>query len=97
MSDDTPRELADDVFRHELKASEKMTQLFGRFEVAEAEEGMIESFDTLMDNIESPQRAQKAIMLMQTLAQRLESETLLERAIQEAENNELVETPQEQG
>lgn len=96
MSEDSAREIADDVFRHELKASEKMTQLFGEYDPEVAEQGMIESFDNLMGNIETSRRAQKAIMLMQTLAQRLESEALLERAIHEAENNEMVEIPQGQ-
>jgi len=94
MSDKNAKQIADEVFRHELKASEKMTQLFGEFDTDDAEMGMVESFDNLMENIDSPRRAQKAIMLMQTLAQKLESERLLERAIEEAETNPLVDTGQ---
>jgi len=96
MSDKEATELANDVFKHELKASEKITQLFGQYEPEVAEQGMIDSFDVLMENIESPRRAQKAIMLLQTLAQRLESETLLQRAVDEAESNEMVDTGQGQ-
>lgn len=96
MSDKEATELANEVFKHELKASEKITQLFGQHEPEEAEQGMIDSFDALMENIESPRRAQKAIMLLQTLAQRLESETLLQRAVDEAESNDMVETGQGQ-
>jgi len=96
MGDESARDIADDVFRHELKASEKMTTLFGERDPADAEDAMLESFDALMANVQSPQRAQKAIMLMQTLAQRLESEALLERAIHEAETNEMVDIPQGQ-
>jgi len=94
MTDNTPRGLADEVFKHELKASEKMTQLFTEFDPQQAEAGMLESFDVLMENIDDEQRTQKAIMLMQTLAQKLESERLLERAIEEAETNPLVDTGQ---
>lgn len=96
MAEDNPRELADSVFRHELKASEAMTELWSDHDVEDAEQAMLESFESLMERIDSPRRAEKTIMLMQTLAQRLESEALLEKAIREAEENPMVSVPEEE-
>ena len=90
MSDnsDTPKELADKVFKYEFKASENMKQLFREYEPQEAQGGVIESFQQLCNNIEDPDRLAKAVQLMQTMAQQLGSQKMEEAAIKVAQQSE---------
>jgi hypothetical protein len=85
---DTPNELANDVFKHELKASEKMSVLFSTYEPEEAEDGVIRSFESLCNNIEDPDRLAKAVQLMQTMAQQLGSEKMMGAAIEVAQQSD---------
>ena len=97
MSDDTPNQMAQGVFKHNLKASEKTRELFSQVPQEEAEAVILEEFSRLMGAVEDPQRAEDAAMLVQRLAQGLESQRLLEAVIEEAESNELLEMEQQQG
>jgi len=96
MVDDTPTEMAQDVFKHNLKASEKTRTLFSEVPQEEAEAVILEEFERLMGAVNDPQRAEDAAMLVQRLAQGLESKRLLRAVIDEAENNELLEMEQGQ-
>lgn len=97
MSDDTPNEIGQKIFKHNLKASEKTRELFTEVQQDEAEAVILEEFERLMGTIQDPQRAEDAAMLVQRLAQGLESKRLLQAVIQEAESNDLIELDQEQG
>jgi len=97
MADETPNEIAQNVFKHNLKASENTRRLFSEVPQDEAEQVILDEFNRLMGSVEDAQRAEDAAMLLQRLAQGLESQRLLEAVIQEAENNDLLEMEQQQG
>jgi len=97
MVDETPNEIAQNIFKHNLKASENTRKLFSDVPQDEAEQVILDEFDRLMGSVEDAQRAEDAAMLLQRLAQGLESQRLLEAVIQEAENNDLLEMEQQQG
>jgi len=78
------------VFKHNLKASEKTRELFGSFEQDDAERAILEEFNRLMNVVQDPQRAEDAALLVQRLAQGLDSEMLLEAVAEQAENNEML-------
>lgn len=97
MADKTPTEVAQAVFKHNLKASENTRTLFGEVPQEEAEEVILSEFQRLMGAVNDPQRAEDAALLVQRLGQGLESERLLQAVVQEAEENELLETESRQG
>jgi len=84
------RRAAQQVFKHNLKASEKTRELFGSFEQDDAERAILEEFNRLMNVVQDPQRAEDAALLVQRLAQGLDSEMLLEAVAEQAENNEML-------
>lgn len=90
MSDETSQDIAQDVFRHNLKASEKTRELFIEFPQEEAEDALLSEFDELMGKINNEQQAEDAAMLMQRLAQGLESQRLAQAVMQEADENPLL-------
>lgn len=96
MTEQTANEVAQQVFKHNLKASEKTRELFGSMEQGEAEAAILEEFNRLMKVVDDPQRAEDAAMLVQRLAQGLGSERLIEAVIQQAENNDMLQLDQEQ-
>lgn len=87
-NDKTAKQLADEVFKHEFKASEKMRLLFNSYDPQDAESGVVESFKELCKNIEDPDRLAKAVQLMQTMAQQLGSERMDDAAVQVAKQSE---------
>jgi len=97
MVDETPNEIAQNIFKHNLKASENTRKLFSDVPQDEAEQVILDEFDRLMGSVEDAQRAEDAAMLLQRLAQGLESQRLLQAVIDEAENNDLLEMEQQQG
>jgi hypothetical protein len=90
MSEQDGRQAAQQVFKHNLKASEKTRELFGSFEQDDAERAILEEFNRLMKVVQDPQRAEDAALLVQRLAQGLDSEMLLEAVAEQAENNEML-------
>lgn len=96
MADKTPNEVAQQVFKHNLKASENTRRLFGSVEQGEAEDAILEEFNRLMKVVDDPQRAEDAAMLVQRLAQGLESERLLEAVVEQAETNDMLQLDQGQ-
>lgn len=97
MAEQTASQVAQQVFKHNLKASEKTRKLFGSMEQREAEEAILEEFNRLMKVVDDPQRAEDSAMLVQRLAQGLGSERLLEAVIEQAENNDMLQIDQGQG
>lgn len=69
MAEDDAVELADDVFRFELKANRKVDELFEEYGEDEAVDAMIESFKTIMENSDNAITKGKAVRLMRTFAQ----------------------------
>ena len=90
MSDETPRDVAQDVFRHNLKASEKTRELFTDYSQEQAEEALMAEFDELMGKIGNEQQAEDAAMLLERLARGIQSQRLVEVVMQEAEDNPLL-------
>jgi hypothetical protein len=90
MGEQDGRRAAQQVFKHNLKASEKTRELFGSFEQDDAERAILEEFNRLMNVVQDPQRAEDAALLVQRLAQGLDSEMLLEAVAEQAENNEML-------
>jgi hypothetical protein len=90
MGEQDGRRAAQQVFKHNLKASEKTRELFGSFEQDDAERAILEEFNRLMKVVQDPQRAEDAALLVQRLAQGLDSEMLLEAVAEQAENNEML-------
>lgn len=84
-------ELADDIFRHELKASEKMGELFTKHEAEEAEKQLIASFVAVASKIDDPERLQRLVRLAEGVGQRLGSERMVEKAYEVAEKSEILE------
>jgi hypothetical protein len=79
--------LALEIFRHELKASEKMTDLFTDFEGGEAEDGIIKAFDRMVDNMEDPDRIRKVVVLTSQMGQGLSSERIVKAAMKVADEH----------
>lgn len=88
MTQDEATELALDAFRHEMKAAETITELFGDYDEEVAKEAMQEAFVALMENVESEQRANSVATVMETFAKQLESEEMMNTVIKVAERSE---------
>ena len=88
MSDKDPEQLAREVYRHELKAGEKMTELFEVNDPQDGEEAMLKVFNELADNIEDDQRLKKLVILLDNFGRSLGSQSLVERATKEAREND---------
>jgi len=88
MSEKNRSELALSIFKHEMKAAEATSELFGANSQDEAEEAVAEAFDKVMSNADSERKAESAVSVIQMLAQQLDSEILMRRTIKTAEQSE---------
>jgi len=88
---DSAEDIADDIFRHELKASEKMGEMFTNYEPEEAEDALVASFGKIASNIESPERLQRLVRLTEGVGQRLGSEQIVNAAYDVAEESDILE------
>jgi len=89
--------LARDVFRHELKAGEKVRRLFSEFDESDGEDAMILAFEELMDNVDSEQNAQSIASLMERFARQMGSKEMLEVVVSRAEQSEHLEVEKQDG
>jgi len=92
MTDKNPKDMARDVYRHELQAGETMNDLFTDFEAEKAETAMLEVFDELANSIESQDRLKKLVILTDNFGRSLGSQRLVERANREAEESDMLVT-----
>lgn len=90
-----PSDIADEIFRHELKASEKMGELFTDYEPDVAEKELIASFRKIADRIEDPERLQRLIRLAEGVGQRLGSDRMVEEAYGVAETSDKLNVEEE--
>jgi len=90
MAEQEEQDVAQDIFKHNLKASEKTRRLFIDYPQEDAEDALLREFDKLMGKISNEQQAEDVAMLMQRLAQGLESQRLAQAVMQEAEENPLL-------
>lgn len=95
MGQETPDDIAESVFKHNLKASENTRRLFRSMPQEDAEDAILDEFERLMNTIEDPQRAEDAAMLVQRLAQGLESQRLLDAVVQAANKSDLLDFEEE--
>ena len=82
-----PNELARDVFRHELKASEKVKALYQNYDSAAVAGVMVEEYEKLLNNVEDPEKIKSVTVLMLQFGQQFDSETILQRANKEVQEN----------
>jgi len=91
MKQDEATELALDAFKHEMKAAEKITDLFTAYERDVGEEAMQEAFVALMENVEEEQRAESVATVMETFARQLESEEMMRTVVEVGKRSEYLE------
>jgi len=90
-SSETPRELADEVLKNELKASEKVQQLFTEHDMEEGANALIQSFKSMCERIEDPDRLRRAVVLMRNFAAQFGSERMNQAAMEVAAESDYLE------
>jgi len=95
MAEKTPEEIANEVFKFEMKASSKMQTLAEETDQAQIEEAFVESFQSLADTDMDPNNAGLLVSLMQQFGAELGSQRMVDVSYEFAqEHDDLDVTPQ---
>lgn len=78
--DEEAQELANDIMRHELKASKVTTELFGKYGKDDGLQAIYNSVQRVIDNSDSTDRKMKALGILHGMATQFEDEELIEIA-----------------
>lgn len=94
MAEKTPKEIADEVFRFEMKASSKMQALAEGTQEEEIVEAFVQSFNELSDTEMEANNAGLLVSLMQQFGAELGSQRMVDVSYEFAqEHDELDVTP----
>lgn len=95
MAEKTPQEIANEVFKFEMKASSKMQTLAEETDQSQIEEAFVESFQSLADTDMDPNNAGLLVSLMQQFGAELGSQRMVDVSYEFAqEHDDLDVTPQ---
>lgn len=86
-----PVDVALDIFKHEMKAAEKIQSLFTDLPEEDAIDSMVSGYLTVMDNVDDSDKAESVVGLMVQFAEQMQSEKMMRAALEKADESELVE------
>lgn len=78
MTEKTPKEVANEIFKYEMKASSKMKVLAEGTDQAEIEEAFVESFNSLADPDMDASKAGLLVSLMQQFGSEIGSQRMVD-------------------
>lgn len=88
MTEKTPKEIADEIFKFEMKASSKMQTLAEGTEEAQIEGAFVESFQSLADTDMDPDNARLLVSLMQQFGAELGSQRMVDVSYEFAQEHD---------
>ncbi len=88
MTNDSPEQMVQSIYKKEIESSEMMTKLFSEYDKEVAINAMIDVFNDMVENIESQDRLKRVVILLDNFGRSVGSERLVERAADEANHND---------